>query len=164
MAIKNKGFAFIEVLLIAAVVGIFASVSLVFVENMEKEERDSLRKKEMVKLGDYLVTYYNSLGRAQFPEGNLCQSSIGSCDNACPCVPPRPDWDTDSGLWQALVEKKITDSLPVDPLNDESHYYYYKAICNRGVCKDKGCCKGEICVSALEKTGLGYCYRISPEN
>ncbi|MFH1656863.1 MAG: type II secretion system protein, partial [bacterium] len=162
--IKNKGFTFINLLLIAAVIGIFVSIVLVFLENIEKEDRDSLRKKEIVEIGNYLLTYYNSLGKEQFPEGELCQSSIGSCDNACPCLPPRDNWDFDSGLWQALIDKKITDSLPLDPLNDANHFYYYKAICNRGVCKDKGCCKGEICISAMEKTGFGYCYRVSPED
>lgn len=167
MKSRLKGFTLIELLVVISIIGILAGVSLVSMQQLKINARDTARKRDIVQIEKGLVQYWEITG--EFPEELRFDSSIGSSNCNCtgedgPEGCSGADWCIDSDIYQGLViDKKIMATLPVDPTNNLTYYYYYEPCCNDWCdeahtknCIDKGCCEYTIGASRLEGTGEGY--------
>jgi len=152
--LKRKSFTLIELLVVIAIMGLLSSIVLAFLGEARKKARDTKRKQDIAQIEKALIMYWEKHG--VFPGENWCDSSRGSCGHSCPC--DSNDWDHSSGIWQGLVGEGFTGSLPKDPINDSTYYYYYEPDCNQGYCPSPaGCCYYRICASRLETTGTAFC-------
>ncbi|MDI6603036.1 MAG: hypothetical protein QME57_02885 [Patescibacteria group bacterium] len=118
--------------------------------------RDAIRKHDINQIEKALLLYWSQY--EQFPGETYCDSSIGSCNNPCPCS--GDNWSSNSQIWEKLVGGGFMGSLPKDPINNTTYYYWYEPCCNQDCgggrkCVNK-CCEYYIGASKLETTGSGY--------
>jgi prepilin-type N-terminal cleavage/methylation domain-containing protein len=160
----NKGFSFIEILVVMSVIGILTAVTLTGINASRKSARDGQRKSDLEQIRSALEMY-RADNAGEYPGEASCDSSRGSGGGNCRCVDPCPrngsDW---GGNISAALEPNYLQSLPIDPINSSRYYYYYEPICSGtqnicGVSKtcSGGCCAYELGV-ILETTGT--CYRV----
>jgi len=165
---NKKGFTLIELLVVIAVVGLLSSIILVNMKAARAKARDSIRKQAMGQMEKALLSYWDKYGK--FPSEACFDGSIGS-DNcncgACVTPPTTPgsctgdNWCSTSQIWQKLVGEGFIGSLPKDPINNTTYYYWYEPCCNQDCgggrsCVEIGCCEYNIGASKLETTGSGY--------
>jgi len=134
-------------------------------QQIKLQARDTARKRDIAQLEKALVQYWESTG--QFPSEGDFDGSIGSTSCNCPtsgapvgCT--GTDWCLTSGIYQGIiVNKKLMATLPRDPTNNSTYYYFYEPCCNQDCgggrsCIGKGCCEYTIGASKLESTGTSY--------
>ncbi len=162
---KNKSFTLIELLVVISVIGLLSSIVLVNLRGARAGARDAARKRDIVQLEKALLLYWDKYG--QFPSEACFDGSIGSDDCSCGACGTAPgsctgnNWCATSQIWQKLVGGGFMGSLPKDPINNTTYYYWYEPCCNQDCgggrsCVNKGCCEYSIGASRLETTGSGY--------
>jgi len=165
MKSRLKGFTLIELLVVISIIGILAGVSLVSMQQIKLQARDTARKRDVVQLEKGLVQYWERTG--QFPTEAGFDGSIGSDSCSCPATGgpvgcTGTDWCATSDIYQGIVvNRKIMATLPIDPVNNSTYYYFYEPCCDQDCgggrsCIGKGCCEYTIGASLLESTGSSY--------
>ncbi len=165
MNFSLKGFTLIELLVVISIIGILAGVSLVSMQQLKIQARDTARKRDVVQLEKALVQYWERTGH--FPGEAGFDGSIGSTSCNCPATGAPvgctgTSWCATGTMHQGIVVNyKIMASVPVDPTNNTTYYYYYEPCCNQDCgggrsCVGKGCCEYTIGASRLESTGTSY--------
>lgn len=154
---RKNSFTLIELLVVVAVIGLLASVVLVSMKGARAKARDAQRKQDINQIEKALLLYWNE--HEQFPGERWCDSSRGSCDASCPCG--EDNWSPTSQIWQKLVGEGFMGSLPKDPINNTTYYYWYEPCCEQDCgggrsCVGKGCCEYTIGANRLETTGSSY--------
>jgi len=136
-----KGFTLVELLVVITIIGILTGISIVAYGQVQKNARDGKRKADLTSIQNALELYYGD--HSGYPVGGGCMSSIGFCAT-CPCDPPGSDWA--GSLVTALQPTYIKD-LPIDPINNTSHYYQYDPVCNETstICGREVTCTGGVC-------------------
>ncbi len=126
----NKSFTLIELLVVIAIIGVIASIVLVSVGKARERARDTRRKQELRAVQTALELYYDDNDKYPNWGSTACcgDTSRGACNN-CPC--DEDDWsDHDTVPAHAFIKDALVGGgyivkLPVDPLNNTSHYYRY---------------------------------------
>lgn len=118
---RKFGFTLIELLVSLTIMSIMMGLALVAFQSSRKSARDARRKADLEEIRSALEMYHADNGA--YPGERWCDSSIGSCDTACPCMPPGSDWN---GTIQTELEPDYIRDLPKDPINDATYYYYYE--------------------------------------
>lgn len=103
---KQKGFTFIELLVVITIIGILASIVMVATGGTRARARDVRRKVDLKQIRLALESYYNM--NRKYPQAGSC--SYGS--NCYVYSAGGPDW------IPALTAGGFMSSVPVDPIND----------------------------------------------
>jgi len=145
MIYKQKGFTLIELLVVIAIIGILSTVAMTSLNGARKKARDTKRKAELLQIKKALESYYVEHG--QYVTEGVVDSSLGTCAVA-PCTGTDWDYANTNIIGYMLRAHGYFQNLPIDPLNDSTHYYQYEPDCNQGVCTapDRGCCKYTLTV------------------
>ena len=145
---KVKGFTLVELLVVMAVIGILASLSVPVLNSVRVRSRDTKRKADIDSIKKALIIYYED--KKTFP--------ISSGDNSC-----STDWDCIGTGFEALKGSKgliplYSDKLPddpkmiivSDPLSDGKSFAYMYLSCPTTVSI------GTICEGALKTNGAFF--------
>lgn len=120
---SKRGFTLIELLVVVAIVGLLSTVGVVATGSARLKARDVRRLSDNDQLKKALALYYDNHSSYPTSSEATCVSSLGSC-SSCPCS--SANWDSNSGLYQAIVTNdKLMTSLPIDPINNSNRYYRY---------------------------------------
>ena len=120
---KNKGFTLIELLVVISIIGLLSSVVAVSMNEPRKKARDAVRKDHLATIQKSMELYWQE--HEHYPPEGLClDSSVGSGGCSIP-DPPQDYWHANSDL-QDLVSEGIIGSIPVDPINNATYYYWYE--------------------------------------
>jgi len=123
----NKSFTIIELLVVIGIIGVLASLVLVSVGKARGSARDARRKQDLGAIQTALELYYDDHGKyPNWWSTDCCgDTSRGAC-NSCPCSEHHWSYNQyQAFIKDALVGGGYITNLPVDPLNDTSHYYLY---------------------------------------
>jgi prepilin-type N-terminal cleavage/methylation domain-containing protein len=105
---KKGGFTIIELLIVAAIIGLLSSITLAALGTARTKALDSRRGIEMRNLIIALNIYFQD--KNKFPcQGHLSDSK-------------RP------GFLSPLLTGKYYPQLPKDPINDETYFYEYQTV------------------------------------
>ncbi|PSO46006.1 MAG: hypothetical protein BRC25_00020 [Parcubacteria group bacterium SW_6_46_9] len=118
---REYGFTLIELLVVIAIIGLLSSSVLASLSGARESARDTRRKQDMRQVKTALEKFYNENGKYPGEDG-YCDSSI----QGCPANPPEDGWDQSSQFYQELVGGGYMSTLPVDPINNENHYYRWE--------------------------------------
>ena len=146
----TKGFTLIELLVVIAIIGLLSAVVLSSLNTARMRARDAQRKSDIVQIRNAMELYF--LANGYYPSEQCVDSSKGS-NNDC-STPTGSEWTNTASIYVALVPTYIKQ-LPVDPLNDATHYYNYEP--NGG---GQGTCTSTVCEYSLNvrlESGAYYC-------
>lgn len=166
---KLLGFTLIELLIVISIMGILMTASFASYIGTQKNNRDRKRKADLEIIRQALEVYKSQNG--QYPNEIGSDTSRGTyapCTGAMTWVTGCTGsiWEASAGVAYNLRTGQILTTMPTDPLNDATHYYYYEPTCNQiqsipapcgfeQDCTNKGCCGYEI-GAFLEGTGSWY--------
>lgn len=105
---KEGGFTLIELLVVIAIIGILASVTVVGLNTATRNARDSRRKADLATIQSALSQYWAD--KENYP------ASDASSNNSA-------QWNNLQTSLQTYLK-----TLPKDPVNNSTHYYFYKYI------------------------------------
>lgn len=121
---STQGFTLIELLVVIAIIGTLASVVLASLNSARVSARDAKRMADLRNLAVVLELYYHDNSR--YPNETWCDSSIGAYGHPCSDISDGQDgWSTGSAFYTQIVDGGY-GSLPLDPINNTNHYYYYE--------------------------------------
>ncbi|OGG01842.1 hypothetical protein A2Z33_01155 [Candidatus Gottesmanbacteria bacterium RBG_16_52_11] len=103
----RNGFTFIEVLVVAVIIGILVAVGMVSYVTASRNSRDTKRKSDLQNVRQALEMYRADTGTYPNSSG---------------------DWRTFDTVLGALVTQNYISSLPKDPKSPAYEYYYYGAL------------------------------------
>ena len=172
--LNRSGFTLIELIVVMAVTGILITAGLTSYQGTQRSSRDARRRADLEGIRQALEVYKSSSG--VYPGGAppLCDSSLGGLECGCrattACAPVGIDWSAEpqiAGMHSDLsdtLEPTYIRNLPVDPVNDATHFYYYFPVCGTisyNLCGNAvKCMPGECCAyemgTFLERTNTWY--------
>ncbi|MFH1522588.1 MAG: type II secretion system protein [Patescibacteria group bacterium] len=85
----KKGFTLIELLVVISIIGLLSSMAVYAINSARVKARDTKRKADLKQVQLALELFYDN--NNTYPSETYCDSSMGSCDHACPCE--GSDWD-----------------------------------------------------------------------
>lgn len=159
------GFTLVELLVVISIIGFLSSVVFAGLQTARIRARDAKRVSDINQIEKALILYADAHG--VFPLEVCADRSTGSDDCGCPACGiagscTATNWCTTSGIKTGLVDAdRFLPSLPIDPINDSSRYYYYEPCCGQDCGNGRSCGAGKCCeytigASILERTGAGY--------
>lgn len=106
---NKKGFTLIEILVVVAIIGVLATISLMALNTSRAKARDARRIEDVRKIALALEQYTADNG--DYPVVAFARSNTKT-----------------NSAWLVLEEKlsPYIAKLPVDPINDSSFYYQYQ--------------------------------------
>lgn len=154
---KPRGFTLIELLVVISILAILAVVGAAVFANVQKRTNDAKRRADLRAIYVALEQHFVKYGSYTQPEvfcSDTSNGSLGSCGS-----PWNPgDWESNSNL-RILVTDKMLMSLPKDPINNATYYYYYEPT-NFNEPAGSNNPAGTyyiLCATRLETTGSAYC-------
>ncbi len=105
----GAGFTLIELLVVIAIIGMLSSVVFASLNTARGKSRDARRLQDMVQIRNAIALYVNA-NNGTFPAGHYVSTSSSGSDN----------WNT----LQTVLAPYIK-TLPHDPVEDATHFYYY---------------------------------------
>ncbi|MBI2451235.1 MAG: prepilin-type N-terminal cleavage/methylation domain-containing protein, partial [Parcubacteria group bacterium] len=145
----QKAFTFVELLIVTAIIAILATVVIVILNPVEllKKTRDSQRISDSATLKRAISIYeLNTSGTGQMGSVNTIYLSLSDTSSTCAswtaqlptltspwiynCVTQANLLKTDGSGWlpqnfSSLAGGSPISSLPIDPVNNASNYYFY---------------------------------------
>jgi len=127
---ETRGFTLIELLVVIAIIGLLATMAVVSFSGAQKKARDARRKADLAQIAKAAELFFDATGSYP-PEG--CNPDVSNTDSSC-TIDSGETWYTGSGLAHDHLGHNISEfiNLPVDPINDASHYYNYEPHCEQG--------------------------------
>lgn len=115
---RRAGFTIVELLIVIVVIGILALIGVSTFANKQSQALDGRRIDDINRIRKGLELFRADVGR--YPDA--FNSNYGGT------VGPGNGWEVsvvnpDNFLWQ--LKPYMGGTIPVDPVNDTSHFYYY---------------------------------------
>lgn len=108
---KYPGFTLIELLVVIAIIGLLSTLAVVSLNSARAKARDAKRLSDLRQIERALQLYWDD--NEQFPSEAVANS--GSTGKIC---------ETCTGGINTIIKNYIS-TVPTDPTNDSTHYYYY---------------------------------------
>lgn len=128
---KNKAaFTLVEMLVVVSIISILGSTMIVTFNESQANARDARRMQDLQNMAAAMELFYSIVGR--YPTETWCDSSIGSDGQSCADMIAAGNdigaWNTSSSFYQQFVTngEYFVGGLPVDPINNSSHYYSFE--------------------------------------
>lgn len=130
---KKTGFTIVELLIVIVVIAILAAISIVAYTGIQVRARDSARTAAVQQIQKSLEAYRaeNGVYPSWIPIGSNAPSGFsGMWGNYSYSV------DTAGNWLRRLTDGGLSSSAPVDPINNNSHYFAYYSSASYGACKE----------------------------
>jgi len=126
---ETQGFTLIELLVVIAIIGLLATMAVVSFSGAQKKARDAKRKADLAQIAKAAELFFDETG--SYPREG-CNPDASNVDATC-VLGSSSTWHT-LGLAGDFLGHNISEfiNLPVDPINDASHYYQYEPHCDQG--------------------------------
>lgn len=124
---KNmSGFTIIELLIVIVIIAILAAITLVAYNGVQVKARDSARSESVAQLQKALESYFviNGSYPTQNPVGSNVPSGFSPIYNTSSYA---YSVDTAGNWMKNLTSSNIITNAPIDPINDNNHYFVYYA-------------------------------------
>ena len=123
---KGEGFTLIELLVVIAIIGLLSSIVFASLDGAREKARDARRISDLQEMEKAMALYFADNG--DYPGETHCDSSRGSVGSPGCSALTGDDWDTTTVgyIYRQLVDGGYMSTLPIDPVNDASYYYYYE--------------------------------------
>lgn len=108
---KNAGFTLIEIMVVMAIIGVLAAISVGSYRSSQIKARDAERKNDLKQIANSLEVYFNDKG--QYPANSL-DNKINGCISEATC-----DWDDE---W---IDENGTTYMVALPGDSRSYLNYY---------------------------------------
>lgn len=115
---KYQGFSLVELLVVMAIIGLLASISLVALGQARGKARDAVRKSDGVTFRKALDLYASD-NAGSYPHGNS-----GGTGSGCHSV-GNPNSETDIQCLRDFLVPNYMPSIPDDPSNPPGTNYKY---------------------------------------
>lgn len=121
---KQKGFTIVELLIVIVVITILATISIVAYSGVQQRARDNIRRSDINAIAKALELLYIDNNKYTTTSEQCMDTSVGtdSCDGVLNNI---GKWAPNSNM-QNLITGKYTNSVPIDPINNETYYYSYE--------------------------------------
>lgn len=158
---KNKGFTLVELLVVMAIIGILAVVSLANFRTSQIKARDAQRKSDLRQIANALEAYMNDHGG--YPQAS--NEKIKACE--CGSGNQECNWDEDIGERE-LCDANSTvymSKVPGDPVASPNYCYWSDTSSFRLYAKLENAKDPEILpVDATKSCGADYNLGVSSSN
>lgn len=129
---KKNGFTLVELLVVMAIIGILAAISIVSFQTSQTKARDAQRKSDLNQIGQTLEAYYNDKG--QYPDNSAATFKIDGCEDSG-SGPDTCEWgaewsDENDTIYMILLPADTSASLNYYYLSDGSYYQLYARLQN----------------------------------
>ncbi len=116
---KISGFTLVELLVVVAIIGLIASLSLVAFNLTRSKSRDTRRRADLKQIQNMLELYYDK--NNTYPTtSSYSENNVSGWDASY------IDGDNDGYFFaDFLTTDGIIQNVPLDPLNNASHHYRY---------------------------------------
>ena len=122
---KQTGFTIVELLIVIVVIAILAAVSIVAYNGVQSRARDSARTSGIRDIQKSLELYRATHDR--YPPHTAIGSNIPSGFSPRYGTSYAYSVDTAGNWLKSLTDSDVVDTVPVDPINNNDHYYIYWA-------------------------------------
>lgn len=136
---SSRGFTIVELLIVIVIIAILAAITVVSFNGVQRRARDNARTTAVSQIRKALETYKAQEGR--YP----AHIGVGTSGTNVP-TGFSGIWGTSyshsvvtDGSWMRNlinVTPKIVNSVPVDPTNDNGHYFTYWSAMSYGACRE----------------------------
>ncbi|MFH1522242.1 MAG: type II secretion system protein [Patescibacteria group bacterium] len=122
---RKKGFTLIELLVVISIIGLLSSMAVYAINSARVKARDTKRKADLKQIQLAIELFYDATG--SYPKEGCNEDSSNGCSHT-------DSWWTGNGLAGDYLGHNISEftDLPIDPLNDSTHYYHYEPHCQLG--------------------------------
>lgn len=134
MSVKNRGFTIVELLIVIVVIAILAAISIVAYTGIQQRARDSSRTAAVQQIQKSLEVYRAENG--VYPPGLSTGSNAPSGFSGMWGSGYSYSVDTAGNWFRRLTEGGVSTSAPVDPINNNEHYFAYYSSTSYGACKE----------------------------
>lgn len=168
---RKKGFTLVELLVVMAILGILAAITLANFTTSQAKGRDAQRKSDLRQISNALEAYYTDHG--SYPVGVAGKIMACGCATQNPCVYRACSWGGTSN--REFLDGNNTvymKEIPNDPVSPRQYYYVstdgksyglYSSFENPN---DVDCLikAGSSCTSVFTVNNINYVYGVSSSN
>lgn len=127
---SRSGFTIVELLIVIVVIAILAAITIVAYNGVQTRARDSARTSDVRAIQKALELYKAEHGR--YPARVAIGSNTPTGFTGRYGTSYSYSVDTNKGWLKGLIDSDVVKSVPVDPINDNDHYYIYWASDSAG--------------------------------
>lgn len=120
LTMKKNGFTLIELLVVITVIGLLASIVFVNLKGVRERARDARRVQDLAQLQKAVELYIDKYENVPFT------NEYGGAEPGGQDTSNRnPDNSPGTDFMKFLITGGIMSSVPVDPVNNDAHHYWF---------------------------------------
>lgn len=131
---KTRGFTIVELLIVIVVIGILAAITLVAYNGIQNRATDSARSSDVAQIRKALEAYRAVHDR--YPPHTASGTNVPAGFSGVWGTYYSYSVATNDSWLRTLVQSGFLDKAPLDPVNDNSHYYVYYSSTSIGACTE----------------------------
>lgn len=136
MKVRAAGFTIVELLIIIVIIAILAATSVVAYTGVQQRGRDTIRTNTISQLQKAFEAYKAEHGR--YPPHIPSSTNIPAGFTGVFGTGYSHSVDTAGNWLKYLTDAKVINSVPVDPINNNSYYFTYwsSGVAGYGACTE----------------------------